>query len=118
MKDVSLYHEMVNNLVKRNLQENLTEEKFKLLYMAVGVVGKAGELIDAVKKHVVYGKPLGAENMLEELGDIEFYLEGIRQALFITRGQCLRANMLTLSLRYPAGRYSDAAAVERLDKEV
>lgn len=38
--------------------------------MATGVSGEAGELLDAVKKSVVYKKPLDRENVVEELGDL------------------------------------------------
>ena len=51
--------------------------------MVVGVSGEAGELLDAVKKAVIYRKPLDLENVIEELGDLEFYMEGLRQGLEI-----------------------------------
>lgn len=56
------------------------------------------------------------ENVIEELGDIEFYLEGMRQQLGITREQTLEANISKLSKRYHSGSYSDTQAQERADK--
>lgn len=86
------------------------------LHMAVGIAGEAGELLDAVKKAVIYNKPLDRENVIEELGDLEFYLEGLRDSLGITREQCLEANIDKLGKRYAAGTYSDKAAQDRADK--
>jgi NTP pyrophosphatase (non-canonical NTP hydrolase) len=84
--------------------------------MIMGVSGESGELLDAIKKAVIYNKPLDIENVIEELGDIEFYLEGLRQGLGIDRGETLDANVKKLSVRYEAGSYSDTAAQTRADK--
>jgi NTP pyrophosphatase (non-canonical NTP hydrolase) len=83
--------------------------------MGTGVSGEAGELLDAIKKYVVYNKPIDLENVIEELGDLEFYMEKIRQNLGITREQTLVANIEKLGKRYANG-YSDKAAQERADK--
>jgi len=84
--------------------------------MAMGISGESGELLDAIKKHTIYGKELDLENVIEELGDIEFYMEGLRASLGITRGQVLRANTAKLLKRYSKGSYSNEAAIAREDK--
>ena len=84
--------------------------------MAVGVSGEAGELLDGIKKASIYNKPLDRQNIVEELGDIEFYLEGIRQGAGITRQETIDANIEKLKARYSAGTYSNKAAQERADK--
>ena len=94
---------------------SLTPEKADLLHMAVGVSGEAGELLDAVKKHVVYNKPLDVNNVVEELGDIEFYMAKIRASLFLTRREILQHNLDKLTKRY-GEKYTDAAAQARADK--
>ena len=110
---------MVSGLRKPGaaIKEELTAEDVDLLHMAIGVCGEAGELIDAVKKSVVYRKPLDLANMKEELGDLEFYMEGIRQITGISRDDALTANLAKLQKRYPGYNYSNARAVERADKE-
>ena len=55
------------------------------------------------------------DNIIEELGDLEFYMEGLRQLLGIYRPEVLKANLKKLRERYPAG-YSDSAAIDRADK--
>jgi NTP pyrophosphatase (non-canonical NTP hydrolase) len=84
--------------------------------MAVGVSGEAGELLDAVKKHAIYNLPLDRDNVIEELGDLEFYLRGIRLNLVITRYECLLSNIKKLRKRY-GKKYSNRAAKERKDKK-
>ena len=96
--------------------KELTPGGADLLHMAVGVSGEAGELLDAVKKKTIYNKPLDIENVIEELGDLEFYMEGIRQILCITREQCLEHNIAKLSKRYAAGKFSNEQAAARADK--
>ncbi len=95
----------------------LSPEKADLLHMAVGVSGEAGELLDAVKKATIYNKPLDRENMIEELGDLEFYMSRIRQLLGVSRDEVLENNYEKLSKRYAKGQYSNKQAQERADKE-
>jgi NTP pyrophosphatase (non-canonical NTP hydrolase) len=111
------HKEMVYELAKPGNQvlENLTPENVDLWHAATGVNTEAGELLDAVKKLVIYNKPLDKDNVIEELGDIELYLEQTRQNLNITRAQCLRANIEKLRRRFPKG-YTDRSAQFRADK--
>ena len=113
------HSEMVRTLAKsgEKIAAEMNAEDAHLLHMVVGISGEAGELLDAIKKKVIYRKPLDRENVLEELGDLEFYLEGIRQGLGITREQCLEANIAKLSKRYEGLNYTDHAAQERADKK-
>lgn len=122
MDDIAqAYTDMVARLQKPGeaIVEDMSPIRAATLHMGVGVVGEAGELIDALKKWVFYGKVLDLDNVKEELGDIEFYLEGIRQNLGIDREETLRINMIKLSTgknaRYADG-YSDEAAIARADK--
>ena len=114
-----VYHEMVAALVKPgvDIKTSLTPQQAHLWHMATGVSGEAGELLDAFKKHVIYGKPLDRANVIEELGDLEFYMEGLRQELNISRHEIITHNIEKLTERY-RGKYSDRAAVERADKAV
>lgn len=105
------YEEFVCNLVKElgALQNNIA-------HMALGIAGETGEIVDAIKKNVIYDKPLDVENVIEELGDLEFYMAGLRQLLGISRWDTLQANIFKLQKRYATG-YSDEAAIARADKQ-
>lgn len=110
---------MVERLQKpgHDILVSLTPERVELWHMASCIPSEGGELFDAVKKHILYNQPLDRANVIEELGDLEFYLQGVRQLLGITREETLRANIDKLGRRYPGNLYNDAAAQARLDKE-
>jgi NTP pyrophosphatase (non-canonical NTP hydrolase) len=117
--NVNITHaDLVRSLVKDGdaIAGELTGNDAHLLHMAVGVSTEAGELLDAVKKATIYRKPIDCENIIEELGDIEFYLEGIRQAFAITRETVLFANIAKLRRRYHEGRFTNEQAQARADK--
>lgn len=103
----------------QDIIDSLTPDKAHILHMAVGVSGEAGELLDAVKKLVIYNKPMtkeARENLVEELGDLEFYMQGLRERTGISREETLEHNLQKLAVRYEKMTYSDAAAQERADK--
>lgn len=120
MSDIITKHQdMVKLLAKPGeaIIESLTPDKAHMLHMAVGVAGEGGELLDAIKKHVIYNKNLDRANVVEELGDLEFYMEGLRERTGITREETLEHNYHKLmKKRYPNG-YSDQAAQDRADKQ-
>ena len=107
----------VSRLIKpgQDIIDSMSPRKANILHMAVGIAGEAGELLDAIKKGVMYNKPFDEENILEELGDLEFYMEGLRQAFGITRSEVIEHNVAKLNARYKDG-YSDKAAQIRADK--
>src|ERR1035438_3961414 len=53
---------------------NSSTAQLRLLHAAMGISGESGELMDAVKKHIMYNKPLDVENVKEELGDLLWYM--------------------------------------------
>lgn len=112
------HSDMVKGLAKdgEQIRQELKSSDCHNLHMCMGLSGELGELIDAVKKSIFYRKPLDRDNAVEELGDIEFYLEGLRQGLGITREECIQGNINKLGKRYAGFNYSDTAAVERVDK--
>lgn len=118
MSDTNKLHA---NLVQRTCKHpdavhvGLDGPKAHLIHMLMGITGEAGELMDAVKKHVIYNKPLDLANVIEELGDIEWYMQGLRVALDLDREDVLLYNIEKLKKRYPEA-YSDSAAQIRADK--
>lgn len=117
---MSITHaEMVRKLVKPGVEicEFMSPWQAHMIHMAMGIAGEAGEIIDAVKKNVIYGKILDEKNILEELGDIMFYIQGICQEMDITLEEVLEANIKKLGIRYTDHKYSDLSAIERADKE-
>jgi len=115
----SEHNQMVAALCKpgSDIVDNMTPDDAALLHMAIGICGEAGELLDAVKKAVIYRKPLDRANVIEELGDLEFYLAGLRRCVSVGREAVLIANVRKLSARYSSGTYSDHHAQARADKQ-
>jgi len=111
--------EMVQKLAKDGvaIAAQLTPVEADVWHHATGVATEAGELLDIVKKLVIYRRPPSRHHIVEELGDIEFYLAGIRQTFGIQREETLTANMNKLEKRYPGYFYTDERAVQRADKQ-
>lgn len=112
------YDQFVKNLLKPQ-----TDQLMKL-HCALGVAGEAGELADAVKIEQIYGKLFDKEgrsirtNVIEELGDLQFYIQGIMQMYDITPDEVFQFNADKLSVRYVNLKYSDRAAIARADKDI
>lgn len=63
---------------------DLTPESAHLIHMAIGVSGEVGELMDCFEFAHFDLEQVDRTNLVEELGDIEFYVEGIAGAVGIT----------------------------------
>lgn len=113
------YDEFVTSRCKpgEDILASLTPLKCHLLHMTLLLSGESGEFCDALKKHIMYEASLDMENVLEELGDIEFALSAIRSALGVKRQEILDGNYGKLSKRYSEGSFSNEAAQNRADKQ-
>ncbi len=107
---ITEYAGFVNSRAK--IMANVTEDR---LHAAVGIAGEAGELLDAIKKTWVYTKPLDQANVIEECGDLLFYIQAMLNTFGMTMEEVIGLNVAKLRLRYPDG-YTDAAAQARADK--
>lgn len=118
MTDPIEYPDFVRTLVKSGeaVLASLTPAKADALHAVLGIAGEAGELVDVVKRWTLYDKPIDRVTAVEELGDLEFYMEQLRQRLDITREETIVANVAKLQKRYHEGKYSDAQAQARADK--
>ena len=99
-----------------DIKRELTPEQCNLIHMVIGVSTEANELLDAIKKHVIYQKPLDVENVKEELGDLLFYMSNLMQSVGLSFEEVLQHNIDKLSVRYSSGSYSNAQAQQRADK--
>ena len=96
-------------------------EKVKALVRTLhhldGLVTEIGELRDAYKKHIFYGTPLDRVNVVEEVGDIEYYLELFCDAENINREDARNRVINKLRQRYPE-KFTQKDAIDRdLSKE-
>lgn len=71
------------------------------LHAAIGCATESGELLDAFKKSVFYGRPLDRTNVIEEVGDLMWYIALMADELEFTFEECMDANVRKLRSRYP-----------------
>lgn len=88
-----------------------------LLHGAIGLATEAGELLDAVKRSLFYGGQLDRTNLVEELGDLEWYMAVIRHAVGVEQDEVQRINIEKLKARYPEKFTSDDALQRDLARE-
>lgn len=81
-----------------------------------GIAGEAGEINDCLKKYLDYEQELNMENLIEELGDMKFFMQALQNLYDITDQTILQANAYKLAKRYQNLEYSDQAAKDRKDK--
>lgn len=110
MIDFDIYQRQANRTAKKGPDLN-----YNLNHAALGLAGEAGEFVDAVKKSVIYGKPLDVANLREEMGDLLWYIALACDALGVTMQDIAQENVNKLKRRYPDA-YSDELAGARLDK--
>lgn len=119
VEHVDRHHQkLVQRLAKPgdDIVNQMTPSEAHLLHMAVGVAGEAGELLDCIKKHVIYKQDLDEKNVVEEIGDLQFYIQGILNELQLNPSLTRMHNIIKLEKRY-GETYSDEAAQERADKQ-
>jgi len=75
----------------------------KLTLGALGLAGESGEVVDRVKKMLYQGHRLDALGLLEELGDVLWYIALMCNALGWTLDDALDLNVTKLRKRYPNG---------------
>ena len=89
-------------LAMTTLNRDLSEREV-LLNSVMGLCGESGEVIDCVKKHICHGHDLNREHLIEELGDVAWYLAEAAYALGVDLDAVCEGNIAKLKKRYPEG---------------
>jgi len=100
--------------LSKRLKESLLQKR--ILHSAMGISGEAGELMDAVKKSVLYNKELDVTNIKEELGDLCWYMALMLDSVGSSFEEVMEMNRVKLEKRFPGG-FTEKLAQERLDKK-
>lgn len=79
------------------------DKKDVLINGVMGLCGEAGEAIDIVKKHLAQGHDLDREHLIDELGDVAWYIAETAYALDVDLSEVLERNINKLKKRYPDG---------------
>lgn len=103
------------------IQERMGQEfNAKLIHYVLGVGTEAGELQDALKKSLIYGKELDKTNLVEEAGDILWYLSRLLSALGSSFEEAMYKNNAKLKARF-GEKFTEFAALNRnleLEREI
>jgi NTP pyrophosphatase (non-canonical NTP hydrolase) len=84
----------------------------QLMHSLIGIQNEAGELAKIVQGWIYYGKRLSQESLIEEYGDLLWYVAEGLTAICVSMGAVGTGNIAKLRARYP-GRYTDEAAANR-----
>jgi len=81
----------------------------KLSLGGLGLAGEAGEVVDIIKKIIHHKKSIDRDSLIEELGDVRWYLEYLAASLNVSMDEIEKRNVEKLLKRYPNGfNYKDA----------
>ena len=93
--------------VMRTANNGVKAQTSKLLNASLGLNGESGEFADVVKKCVYQGHELDLNHLVEELGDVMWYVAYACDALGCDLGEVVEANVEKLRRRYPEGFSAD-----------
>ena len=99
-------------------EEQLSRVNLRILHALMGLQTETGELTDAVKRHIFYGAELDKVNLVEEIGDVFWYIAILLDELKVDVGDkasfehAMKVNIEKLRARYP-NKFSEHDAVNR-----
>lgn len=82
---------------------NIREKTSMIINGALGLAGESGEVADLVKKWQYQGHSLSRTEIIDELGDVCWYIALIASALDTSLEEVLIGNIDKLKARYPEG---------------
>ena len=104
-------------LCKRTGSPEFNFPNVKLLHAAMGCVTESAELMDAMKKAMFYGHKIDRTNIIEELGDLTWYISQALTELGISYSEIWERNIAKLRAWYPQQFEADKANHRDLDQE-
>lgn len=88
----------------------------KLLHAHLGISGETGELAGAIEKYMYYGQDFNRRNVIEELGDLLWYIAEACDAIGVDMETVMRLNIVKLQDKFK-GRYKEAGFDPEAAKE-
>jgi NTP pyrophosphatase (non-canonical NTP hydrolase) len=100
------------------MNDRLNDDGLKrLLHAGIGLSTESGEFLDALKKHIFYGKELDKVNLAEEMGDMFWYMAIVADELGFEFEEVMERNITKLKARY-GDKFTEEKAENRdLDSE-
>ena len=94
--------EIFQREARRSLRDDLPYEAM-CSNMCMGLAGEIGEVIDIMKKHIYQGKELDITDVIEEVGDVLWYIANFCNVNNITMDECMESNIKKLRERVHNG---------------
>jgi len=69
----------------------------------LGLAGEVGEVIEIIKKDLFHGKDVNTVDLINEVGDVMYYLQSVANFYGFGLDQAMKANHDKLMDRYPDG---------------
>lgn len=132
-----LQEELIDGLqycehLKASCKDNLTANDYQRMAMRTsgdynsdydmlrnavyGLNGESGEVIDILKKHEFQGHLFDRDKIIDEAGDVCWYLALLASALGITLEEIMKRNIEKLVNRYPEG-FDKARSINRVENK-
>lgn len=89
-------------LVEKTSRKDLPKDE-RITNALLGMCGEIGELVDIFKKHYFQGHELDVNHVIEEMGDVMYYLCWLLIELDEDIAEVCFENMVKLERRYPNG---------------
>ncbi|MFK5893240.1 MAG: nucleoside triphosphate pyrophosphohydrolase family protein [Pseudomonadota bacterium] len=97
---------------------NLANIDIDIIHAALGLFTESGEIVEVIIKAVESGKDIDRVNLIEELGDIEWYLALTHRKIGVTSEEVKKKNIDKLKIRFPEKFTNDNANNRDLEKEL
>lgn len=75
----------------------------QLAIFTLGLCGESGEVAELVKKHLGHGRALDRDRMIEEIGDVLWYVAALATLLQVPLAELADRNIEKLKVRHPNG---------------
>lgn len=86
--------------------------RIALAILAIGLCGESGEVAELLKKYIGHGHDLCVDDVLNELGDVLWYVASLAEAMDSSLESVASMNITKLMKRYPHG-FSEEASRNR-----
>jgi len=84
----------------------------RLDHASKGMITEVGEFTDELKKYEIYGKNLDETNLIEELGDLMWYVAIACDAVGVSLEEVMEKNIAKLKARY-GEKFNEEGALNR-----
>lgn len=112
MKDIDFdeYQKECYDLISEDGRKDM------VLNGVLGLAGESGECCDLVKKNRFQGHELSKDKLIEEVGDVLWYVAETCSGLGISLKECAKINLDKLHKRFHGDKFNKVDSINRNEK--